>query len=90
MALSALLTVVGSTGGTPKQFTLASPCDSVYQMTSTIINYGNFTDTTPPQNAAGIVANGYVNVQYHENNQWKTGTLLTSQTGAQINTLVVA
>ncbi len=90
MALSALITAVGSTANTPAQFTLASPSLSLYQMTSTMISYGNFTDTTPPQNPAGIVANGYINVQYHTNNQWTTGTIYTTQTGAEINTLVVA
>lgn len=90
MALSALVTQVGSTFAQPNQYTLASPSLSKYRMTSTITEYGNFTDTTPPQNPAGIVANGYINVQYHSNNQWVTGTIYTTQTGAQINTLVVA
>ena len=90
MALAARLTVVGSTLNTPANFTTASPSLDSYVMTSTIINFGNFTDTTPPVNAQGIVTAGFVNVQYHTGNQWTTATLYTSQTGAQINTLVVA
>ena len=90
MALSALLNVVGSTNATPKQFTLASPSFNRYYMTGTMIEYGDYTDTTPPQNPAGLTANGFVNIQYHSNNQWVTATLYTSNTGAQINTLVVA
>jgi hypothetical protein len=90
MALSAELNLVGSSNATPKEFTLQSPSFNKYQMTSTIISYGDYTDTTPPQNVAGLTANGYVNVQYHVNNEWQTNTLFTSETGAQINTLVTA
>jgi hypothetical protein len=59
-------------------------------MTSTIVDYGDYTDTTPPQNAAGIVANGFIYIQYHKDNAWQTATIYTAQTGAQLNTLVVA
>lgn len=89
MALAAKLTVIGSTAATPKQFTAQSPCLTPYQLVSTMVSYGDYTDTTPPQNAAGITAHGYVNVQYHTNNQWTTATLYTSQSGSEINTLVI-
>lgn len=94
MALSARLTVVGSTNGTPLNFTAASPSLDLYQMTSTMINYGPIADLGPNAATAsysgGPVPAGYVNVQYHVNNQWKTAILYTAQTGAQINTLVTA
>ncbi len=88
VSTSALLNIVGSTNSTPKQFTLQSPSFNVYQMTSTIIDYGAYTDTTPPQNVAGLTANAYVNIQYHSSNQWKTATLYTSNTAAAIKTLI--
>lgn len=88
MSLSALIPQVGSDFATPTQYTAASPSFNRYRMTSTIIEYGDLSPTvTQP---TGIVANGFISVQYHENNQWKTGKIYTSLTGAQINTLVVA
>ena len=90
MVPSALLNIVGSTNATPKQFTLQSPSFNRYYMTSTMIDYGDYTDTTPPQNPAGLTANGFVKVQYHVGNQWQVDTLFVSETGAQINTLVTA
>jgi len=85
-----VVTSVGTSFNTPQKFTLQSPSLLGYPMLSTIIDSGNYTDTTPPQNPAGIVANGYINVQFHTGNQWTTGTIYTTQTGAQINTLIEA
>ncbi len=79
-----LVTVVGSSGNTPKQFTAASPSFNNYPMVSTFIDFGDSTFQSP----AGITASGYINVQYHSNNQWVTGTLYVTSTGAQIKTLV--
>lgn len=87
MAQSILITEVGSTFSQPNQFTAASPCSINYIMTSTMMDYGSGAQ---PANAGGIVSAGYINVQFHSNNQWVTGTIYTSQTGAQIKTLVEA
>lgn len=87
MALSIRISQVGSTNATPTQYTVQSPSLDRYRMTSTIIDYG---DQTTAANAAGIVGNGFVKIQYHENNRWVSETIFTSQTGAQLNTLVVA
>lgn len=85
---SILVTAVGSTNATPAQFTAASPCDAPYLMTSTFQQYGDVVGGVA--NAGGIVPLGYINVQYHNNNQWVTGTVYTKQTGAQIKVLIEA
>jgi hypothetical protein len=54
-----------------------------------MIDYGDLVNGTPAY-VGGPVPLGYVHVQYHEQNQWKTGRLYTAQTGAEINTLVTA
>lgn len=88
MALSALIPEVGSDFAQPAQFTAASPSFNRYLMTSTMIQYGDLSPAvTQP---TGIVANGFISVQFHSNNQWTTGRIYTNLTGAQINTLVVA
>lgn len=88
MALSVLITPVGSDFATPLQFTAQSPSIAgYYQMTSTIINYGNLTSAA---NAGGIVGAGYISVQFHSNNQWKTGNIYTTQNGAALAALINA
>lgn len=87
MALAILVTEVDSSFATPKQFTAASPSMNRYPMTSTFIEFG---DSDHTNTTTGITASGFINVQYHSNNQWITGTIWVTSTGAQINTLVTA
>lgn len=88
MANSALLNLVGADNASPKQFTLQSPSFNKDVEIGTIIDYGDYTDTVPPQNVAGLQAIGYVKVQYHSDNQWKTPTYYTSQNGATLFGLI--
>jgi hypothetical protein len=85
MAQSILVTEVDSSFATPTQFTVASPSMNRYPMASTFIEFG---DSTHTNNTTGIQASGFINVQYHSNNQWITGTIWVTSTGAQINTAV--
>jgi len=86
---SILLTQVGSDAATPVQYTAQSPSLARYRMCSTIVDYGDYAGTAT-QNPAGIIANGFVYVQFHSNNQWVSRTLYVTQTGAQIKTLIEA
>lgn len=90
MALSALITQVWSTNPTPKQYTLASPSFNRYRMTSTMVDYGDISPAGSITTTSGIVPLGFVQVQYRTNNSWTTATIYTSQTGAQLNTLITA
>jgi len=89
MALSILITQVGSTAATPTQYTAQSPSLARYRMTSTIVDYGDAVGV-PASYPGGPVPAGFLYIQYHVDNQWKTATIYTAQTGAQLNTLVVA
>lgn len=85
---SILVTQIGSDGPSPSQYTAQSPSLARYRMTSTIVDYGDYT--TNINNPAGIQPQGFIYVQYHINNQWTSRTLYVTQTGAQIKTLIEA
>lgn len=87
---SILITQVGSDFAEPGQYTAASPSLSRYRMTSSMVTFGDAPAGTAASYTGGPVPLGFIYVQFHTNNQWKTGTLYTSQTGAQIKTLVEA
>lgn len=87
MAQSILVTEVDSSFATPKQFTTASPSFTRYPMTSTFIEFG---DSDHVNTTTGIVASGFINVQYHTANQWVTGTIWVTIAGAAIQTAVNA
>lgn len=89
MGQSILITQVGSTNATPKQYTAASPSLARYRMNSTIIDYGDYAGTAA-DNAAGITPNGFIYVNYRVDNAYTSATIYTSQTGAQIKTLIEA
>lgn len=89
MSLSILVTQVGSTAASPTQYTAQSPSLARYRMTSTIVDFGDYAGTAA-QNAAGIVANGFLYIQYHVDNQWRTATIYTTQNGAALAALVNA
>lgn len=85
---SVKLTIVGSDFATPTQFTAQSP--SFYRYfpipNTPIIDFGDFAGT---QNAiTQQTAAGFIHVQYHDNNQWKTGNYYTVENGAAIATLL--
>lgn len=87
---SVLIPIVGSDFATPTQFTAASPSFNRYfTIPNGIIK--EFGDYTPPAGAApaanGIIPSGFIFVEFHENNQWKTGKYYTSDNGAAIATL---
>lgn len=85
-AVQILVTQVGSDFATPLQYTAASPSLSRYRMTSTFIDFGDVVGGVAGAN--GIVPVGFISVQYHENNQWRTGKIFTSQSGSAIATLI--
>lgn len=89
MALSILVTQVGSTAATPTQYTAASPSLARYRMTSTIVDFGDAVGV-PASYTGGPVPAGFIYIQYHVDNQWRTATIYTAQTGSQIATLVNA
>lgn len=88
---SVILPVVGSDFATPTQFTAASPSFNKYFVipNGIIKEFGDYTlpsgAPTPPN---GITPLGYLFVNFHSGNQWTTGNYYTSQTGAQIATLL--
>lgn len=92
---SVLLNLVGSDFQTPTQFTAQSPSlNRYFNIPNGIVK--DFGDFAVPSNltigvggTSGFILqpNGYIRVEFHENNLWKTGRLYTSQTGAQIATL---
>ena len=86
---SILITQVGSSNATPTQYTAASPSLARYRMTQTFIDYGDAVGVTASY-TGGPVPAGFINIQYHSNNQWITATIYTSQNGAAIAALVEA
>lgn len=84
---SLLLGIVGSTFNEPNHFTAQSPSYSKYQMFSTIIDYGDATGAVADP-TTGIVPLGFVDVQFHRNNQWITGTYYVNQSGATLFGLI--
>jgi len=80
-----LLGVVYSDFAAPKEFTAQSPSFLQYWNQADIIKFGDCTQLTPVPgaiNGSGIVPTGYVDVQFHKNNQWTTGRLYTNQSGS--------
>lgn len=87
MALAISVTVVDSSFATPTQYTAASPSFIRNWQTVGFIESG---DSTHVNTNNGITAAGFINVQYHSGNQWQTGTLYVTDTGAQILTKINA
>lgn len=84
---SALIPLVGSDFGDPKQFTAASPSFNKYFTipNGIVTSFGDVVGGVAGPN--GIVPLGYLSVQFHNQNQWTTGNYYTSLTGAQIATI---
>lgn len=87
MALAISVVVVDSSFATPTQYTAASPSFTRNWQTVGFIESG---DSNHANTNSGITANGFINVQYHSNNQWITGTLYVMDTGAQLLTKINA
>lgn len=83
---SVLLNIVGGDTSNATQFTAQSPSFNRYfTIPNGIIKFfGDFAGTVNP--TTGLTPAGFIYIEYHENNQWKTQTFLTSQNGAAIAT----
>lgn len=88
MALAISVVEVDSDFATPEKFTATSPSFTRNLQTSTFIESG---DSTHLNSNTGIVATGFIQVQYHNANQWVTGRIyVATLTGATLLTAINA
>lgn len=85
MALAISVVVVDSDFAMPDKYTAQSPSFTRNKQTSTFIDSG---DSAHVNTNSGIIASGFISVQYHSNNQWVTGTLYVTDNGAALLTKI--